>query len=406
MRQARAEMSERARALLASLLPGAMSPATKALAYPRTFRIFAERMRSVRPSGDLHSAPALGPIVVVLICTGLGILQAHAHSIENEIRHSTVPHDTAPSRFGACDAIDVQSHPHCHDASNELKLPTFQPNEASTDPILPADKSGVNRSKFLEDVCLALGREASANDLPAEFFTRLIWQESRFNPRARSHKGAEGIAQFMPGTARWRGLADSYEPFQALRESARWLAELREQFGNLGLAAAAYNAGPGRIQNWLSGRGALPSETRHYVRVITGRSAEEWSQRGAKDDDSYPLKVIPCTDIAKLFIPSGSRPQIAARSVVAVDPSASGPWGLQLAGNWSESRVLAEYQNLQGRFPAVLGDKRPLVLRGQMAGKGSATWYRVRVAESTRERATVLCNRLKAAGGMCLVFRN
>jgi hypothetical protein len=285
-------------------------------------------------------------------------------------------------------------------------LPAFQANDASTDPIQRPDKSGTDRKNFLEDVCLALGREASVNDLPAEFFTRLIWQESRFNPRARSHKGAEGIAQFMPGTARWRGLANPYEPFHALRESARWLAELREQFGNLGLAAAAYNAGPGRIWNWLSGRAALPSETRHYVRVITGRSAEEWSQQRAKDDDSYAPKVIPCTDIAKLFIPSGSRPHPATRPIASLDSSAFGPWGLQLTGNWSEHRALAEYHNLQGRFPAVLGDKRPLVLRGQMAGKGSAIWYRVRVAESTRERAMVLCNRLKAAGGMCLVFRN
>jgi hypothetical protein len=55
--------------------------------------------------------------------------------------------------------------------------------------------------------------------------------ESNFDPNSISHVGAQGIAQFMPGTAPWRRLADLFEPLQALYESARWLRELREQFG-------------------------------------------------------------------------------------------------------------------------------------------------------------------------------
>ena len=70
-------------------------------------------------------------------------------------------------------------------------------------------------------------------------FVRLIWRESRFNPSAVSPKGAQGIAQFMPGTAGERGLLDPLNPVQALPKSAEFLAELRSQFGNLGLAAAA-----------------------------------------------------------------------------------------------------------------------------------------------------------------------
>ena len=85
-------------------------------------------------------------------------------------------------------------------------------------------------------VCRALVQAATDNELPIEFFTRLIWQESRFNPGAVSPKGAAGIAQFMPRTAAERGLADPFEPLQALRESASYLRELRTTFrGNLGL---------------------------------------------------------------------------------------------------------------------------------------------------------------------------
>jgi len=87
-------------------------------------------------------------------------------------------------------------------------------------------------------------------------------------------------------------------------------------------------------------------------------------------------------------------------------PDAGGPWGLQLAGNWSESAALAEYRDLQKKFPSVLGTRPPLVIRSRRAGPGSAAWYLVRVAESTRERANQLCSRLEAVGGKCIVLKN
>ena len=268
----------------------------------------------------------------------------------------------------------------------------------------PARVANPERPSFMEALCSAIAREAIANDLPAEFFTKLIWQESRFNPRARSYKGAEGIAQFMPGTARWRGLEDSYDPFQALHKSARWLAELRDQFGNVGLAAAAYNAGPGRIQSWLSGRASLPSETRHYVRIITGIPADKWSQPRVTGGDELTPKTIPCKTIPS-SVSANYRPPVGANSV-SPDRSASEPWGLQLIGDRSETRALTDFRKLQQRFPAILGNRNPLVLKTQPTGRRSATWYRVRVAENTRDRAQELCRKLETAGGKCIVLRN
>ena len=89
-----------------------------------------------------------------------------------------------------------------------------------------------------------------------------------------------------------------------------------------------------------------------------------------------------------------------------IDAGPSGPWGLQLAGNWSQTRALADFKKIQARFASVLGERKPVVLRGQMAGRGSAIWYRVRIAEATRERAVSLCAKLEKAGGSCLVLRN
>ena len=110
-----------------------------------------------------------------------------------------------------------------------------EPHEASSQP------------PTTDDVCRALEQSAAENALPVEFFARVIWQESRFDAKAISPKGAAGIAQFMPRTASWHGLADPFDPIEALRHSAAYLRELVDQFGNLGLAAAAYNAGPGRV---------------------------------------------------------------------------------------------------------------------------------------------------------------
>jgi soluble lytic murein transglycosylase-like protein len=127
---------------------------------------------------------------------------------------------------------------------------------------------------------------AAANELPFEFFARVIWQESRFRsdaigPVTRSGRQAQGIAQFMPITAAERLLRNPFDPAQALPKSAEFLRELRTQFGNLGLAAAAYNAGPQRVQDWLAGKRRLPSETLAYVRIGTGYSAEEWKRPDA-----------------------------------------------------------------------------------------------------------------------------
>src|SRR6516165_9947168 len=78
-----------------------------------------------------------------------------------------------------------------------------------------------------DDVCRTLEQAAAENALPLEFFARVIWQESRFNSRDLSSKGAKGIAQFMPQTSHSHGLRDPLNPVEALRHSAGYLRELR-----------------------------------------------------------------------------------------------------------------------------------------------------------------------------------
>jgi Transglycosylase SLT domain len=268
---------------------------------------------------------------------------------------------------------------------------------AASEPAKPA--AGANSAT---DICRVVSQAAADNELPLDFFIRLIWQESRFNPVAVSRKGAQGIAQFMPGTASGRGLVNPFEPVPALREAASYLRELRATFrGSLGLAAAAYNAGPGRVEAWLAGRGGLPGETRAYVRVVTGHDAETWAS--PQPPEWQPVAVpkgASCIELAKL-ITTTPRPQ---RTLTA--SPAWAPWGIQLAGNWSQGGVLASYERLRRTYGSLLRDRLPLVLQAKLPGRRGAAKYIVRVSESTRPKADALCAQLRAAGGACIVLRN
>jgi hypothetical protein len=154
----------------------------------------------------------------------------------------------------------------------------------------PGERAGPEST--VASICALVEEAAQAHGLPLDFFARLIWQESRFNPAlvgptTRNGQHAQGIAQFMPDTAKARGVFDPFDPSAALPKSAEFLRDLRARFGNLGLAAAAYNAGPKRVRDWLAGRSSLPGQTRTYVSTITGRSADDWARNhDVRDQDS------------------------------------------------------------------------------------------------------------------------
>ncbi len=149
----------------------------------------------------------------------------------------------------------------------------------------------------LDDLCNALYTSAQDNDLPVPFFANLIWQESRLRDDAVSRKGALGIAQFMPETAAENGLDNPFDPLQAIPASARFLRELRLQFGNLGFVAAAYNAGAHRVTEWLEHRGSLPRETRDYVVRVTGLSVDAWRSMPVNDDALTFVQHLPCRSL-------------------------------------------------------------------------------------------------------------
>lgn len=113
----------------------------------------------------------------------------------------------------------------------------------------------------------SIERAALRAGVEPELLASLVWAESGFQPGARSHAGAIGLAQLMPGTAAGLGV-DPHDPQQNLDGGARFLAEQLRRFGRPELALAAYNAGPARVES----AGGIPAiaETQAYVPRVMG----------------------------------------------------------------------------------------------------------------------------------------
>ncbi|MFS4437033.1 lytic transglycosylase domain-containing protein [Paracoccaceae bacterium GXU_MW_L88] len=258
----------------------------------------------------------------------------------------------------------------------------------------------ISRDAFADDLCVALERSAERYALDPHFFTRLIWRESRFNPSAISPVGAEGIAQFMPGTAKIRGLTNSFNPALALDASASYLSELKAEFGNVGLAAAAYNAGEERVRGFMTKERGLPTETINYVLAITDVPAERWRDEPPEALDLRLSKTEP-------FLPTCVQ-QAESRSVpeFRVAAPAAKPWGVQLGWHPTRSGASQIFRRVRAQHANVLGRESPIYIRSKMPGFGNRARYSVRVGRNTKTEAMALCNQIRSVGGVCTVARN
>jgi soluble lytic murein transglycosylase-like protein len=258
----------------------------------------------------------------------------------------------------------------------------------------------IRKNSYSRDVCRAIERVASEQKLPPEFFARLIWRESLFRADAISPKGAEGIAQFMPGTAKLRGLKDSFDVAQALDASSLYLRELRHRFGNLGLAAAAYNAGESRLSKFLAG-GGLPLETRDYVFAITGSPVETWR-------DEPPAKAAEPLDPKRSFLSACIRLAISRNlpEPILVGSLDWAPWQVQLAANFNPAIARKLMAESMSRLPPPLNAEHALIVRQKRPKPGMRPKYQARIGRNTRQEAIDLCDAIHRAGVACAVVKN
>jgi hypothetical protein len=258
----------------------------------------------------------------------------------------------------------------------------------------------IGEADFHADACGAIAAFARAWRLPEAFFARLIWQESRFDPNALSTAGAEGIAQFMPSTGAIRGLRNAFDPAEALAKSAEYLRFLTDKYGNLGLAAAAYNGGEGRMSRYVRSGGYLPNETEDYVAIITGVAVDAWRAEVAPSPD-YRLRSdlrfeAACVEMAKA----------APMPRLDLPPGEWKPWGVLIAQDFSQARARRIFERVREAHADLLGGEDLMLLTGRNRSFGTRLRHNAMIGRDTREDAQALCRALTAEGGVCLVKKS
>lgn len=271
----------------------------------------------------------------------------------------------------------------------------------AADPAAPAWTAVcIRQEQFFRDTCGAIQLFAWREQLPVGYFARLIWQESRFDPFALSTAGAQGIAQFIPSTARLRGLRNAFDPAEALAKSADYLRFLTDKFGNLGLAAVAYNGGEGRASGYVKGGTYLPAETRFYVEIVTGRDPDAWLAEVAPEVDYAIGKDEPFIDACVKMAEAERVPSLDRQ------PSEWKPWGVLLAQNFSQGVVIRRFERVQADYPKVLGSEKLMLLMARNPSFGPRLRHYAMIGRDSRADADALCAKLQAAGGSCIVRKN
>lgn len=253
----------------------------------------------------------------------------------------------------------------------------------------------IEQANYVADVCRVIEAAAVDAKVDRNFFARLIWRESLFDAAAVSPVGAQGIAQFMPETAKLRGLGDSFNPAEALFASAAYLADLTKSFGNIGLAAVAYNGGEARAARFVGDGGGLPDKTRAYVLAITGYSAEVWRD---KPPESVDL-ALKGADFQ-----TGCTTMATKRTLREMAPKLS-PWGVVIASNRDRDGAERQVERLMNRHRALLGGETVNYSRNRRPGMPGRLNY-AQVGRDTREAAEALCGRLRGVGADCMVLKN
>lgn len=195
-------------------------------------------------------ARSLGALVGAVVVAGLTVGTAAAQSVSSKSQARLFKNQTR--------VLDGRAAEQYRNSVRLKPKPVYTPSKWGD-----GSYNGKYRGPYL-----AMAREAALlHGVPVDLFLKLVQQESNWNAKAKSHKGALGLAQLMPGTARALRV-DPLDPQQNLEGGARYLKQQYLKFGSWRLALAAYNAGPHAVEKY----GGVPpfKETRNYVRKILG----------------------------------------------------------------------------------------------------------------------------------------
>jgi hypothetical protein len=246
-------------------------------------------------------------------------------------------------------------------------------------------------------ICDLIASAARENDLPPSFLARLIWKESRFDPGFVARTGERGIAQFKTGLAFKRGLRDSFDAEQAIPALAGYLAELRGRFGNIGLAAAAWDTGEEKVAKWLEKGGFLPIRTEDYLLAILGELPIVYRRPDTE------VSVKPLQEGRPFGESCRAIPELG--DTILLNDADRPAWGAQIAGHFNRATALKQWELLKDRHPALLAGLRPAVFSAR-SHLGRTRVYVVQIAAENQAEAKAFCDRMHADGGACVVTRN
>lgn len=245
-------------------------------------------------------------------------------------------------------------------------------------------------------ICDLIESSAKENDLPPPFLARLIWKESRFDPGFVARTGERGIAQFQPGLAFKLGLRDSFDAEQAIPALANYLGELRGRFGNIGLAAAAWETGEEKVAKWLDKGGFLPIRTEDYLLAVLG---------------DLPIVYRKATEVTVPPLQEGrdfaeSCPAISELADTILLNDADRPaWGAQVAGHFNRATAMKQWELLKEQHPTLLRNQQPTVFSAR-SHLGRNRIYVVQIGAENQAEAKAFCDRMRTEGGACVVTRN
>ena len=282
-------------------------------------------------------------------------------------------------------------------AAQFLAGPAVHARPVKAKPPPAASPLPVRETSFAADVCRLIENRSRWRGINPHFIARLIHTESRFSPNAISTAGAQGIAQFIPSTARLRNLANPFDPATALTASIDYLAELTATFGNLGLAAVAYNAGEGAARRFVAG-GGIPWETENYVITITGRPAEQWREAVARHPIPPIHDTAPFADACPDHVARPGRVRIAAPAL-----GERKPWGVQVAEHFSQGAAIRIYQRLQRNFPSEAASRPPMLIQVRNRSMGTRLRHAALIGADSQAEALRICQSLQARAMACIV---
>jgi soluble lytic murein transglycosylase-like protein len=172
-------------------------------------------------------------------------------------------------------------------AAETASMPVAQPEYIPSDVPTSGDR----------ELDLIIFRAGERHGVDPRFIHAVIWQESKYKVRARSHVGAQGLMQLMPPTAKRFGCMDAHDPAANIEAGTKYLRWLLKRFnGNVSLALAGYNAGEGSVDKY---NGVPPyKETQNYVRIITGRYGKFYHPLLSPEEARVEFRLLP--EVAQL----------------------------------------------------------------------------------------------------------